>query len=209
MILSAKYGFIRPDFVIPGNYNVTFAKPSTHPISVQELKRQVEDQGLRRYDEITALGGGDYVDRVRESFFSTHARIQAPFAGYTMGQQMHMINETMREEESGQQGERDVASPQRAVARDRVRTDVQPSSTVNAETFRKALRLIFSESKASFVDVTSGELHRLVGGYPGKHHNLPTCCDVMTQAMQSSDRVLTSPPKGRGATLTIRYILPR
>jgi len=209
MILSAKYGFMQPDFVIPGNYNVTFARPSADRISMQELKRQVEEQGLSRYDEITVLGGRDYVDRVRESFSSTRAKIEAPFAGYGMGQQMHVINEKLHEEELAQRGQPGIAEPQSAVSRTRVKRDVQPSSTVNADTFRKALRQIFDESKASFVDVTSGDLHHLVGGYPGKHHNLPTCCNVMTSAMQSGDTVLAKPPKGRGATLTIRYVLPR
>lgn len=209
MILSAKYGFMQPDFVIPGNYNVTFAKPSPHPISVQELKRQVEEQGLSRYDEITALGGRDYVDKVRESFAHTHAKIETPFAGYGMGQQMHVINEKLHKEELAQRGDLGIEAPHSAVARNRVKTDAQPSTMVNTETFRKALREIFDESKASFVDVTSGDLHRLVGGYPGKHHNLPTCCNVMTSAMQSGDTILAKPPKGRGATLTIRYVLPR
>jgi len=209
MILSAKYGFMQPDFVIPGNYNVTFARPSADRISMQELKRQVEEQGLSRYDEITVLGGRDYVDRVRESLAHTHAKIEAPFAGYGMGQQMHVINEKLHEEELAQRGRLVTVTPKNAVAPHRVKTDVPPSSTVNIETFRKALREIFDESKASFVDVTSGDLHRLVGGYPGKHHNLPTCCNVMTSAMQSGDTILAKPPKGRGATLTIRYVLPR
>src|SRR5450759_1509888 len=209
MILSAKYGFMQPDFVIPGNYNVTFARPSTDRISVQELKRQVEERGLSRYDEITVLGGRDYVDRVRESFAHTHAKIETPFAGYGMGQQMHMINEKLHEEELAQRGRLVTVTPKNAVARHRMKTDVQPTVTVNADTFRNALSEIFSESRGSFVDVTSGDLHRLVGGYPGKHHNLPTCCNVMTSAMQSGDTILAKPPKGRGATLTIRYVLPR
>ena len=33
VILSAKYGFINPDFVIPGNYSVTFKDPSAQPVS--------------------------------------------------------------------------------------------------------------------------------------------------------------------------------
>ena len=31
VILSAKYGFIDPDFIIPENYNVTFKKPKDKP----------------------------------------------------------------------------------------------------------------------------------------------------------------------------------
>ena len=209
MILSAKYGFMQPDFVIPGNYNVTFARPSADRISMQELKRQVEEQGLSRYDEITVLGGRDYVDRVRESLAHTHAKIEAPFAGYGMGQQMHVIHEKLHEEELAQQGEPGIATPHSAVSGNRAKTDVRPASTVNAETFRKALQRVFAEAKGSFVDVTSGDLHRLVGGYPGRSHKMPVCCDVMRMAMQSGDTILASPPKGRGATLTIRYILPR
>lgn len=64
------------------------------------------------------------------------------------------------------------------------------------------------ESGKSYVDVNSGELHRDVGGYPGKDHSMPTCCNVMVRLMKSGDEVLTQPPKGRGATLTIRYKLP-
>ncbi len=40
VILSAKYGFLDPDTEIR-NYNVTFLKSSTHPISVDKLRRQV------------------------------------------------------------------------------------------------------------------------------------------------------------------------
>ncbi|RIE06793.1 DUF6884 domain-containing protein [Candidatus Cryosericum terrychapinii] len=68
MILSAKYGFIRPDFIIPNAYNVTFDDPSTCPISVPELKQQVQEQGLGRYDEITVVGGSKYIERTREAF---------------------------------------------------------------------------------------------------------------------------------------------
>jgi len=88
-------------------------------------------------------------------------------------------------------------------------TTGQPAGPVNAYTFRDALQRVFAESQGSFVDVVSGELHGLVGGYPGKNHRMPVCCDVMRKAMQPGDSVRTSPLKGKGATLTIRYILPR
>ena len=209
MILSPKYGFIRPDFVIPDNYDVTFGKASSGPMTVQELKRQVEKRELTNYDQITVLGGRGYVETVREAFSNTKAKIEAPFVGHRRGEQMGMIKKMLREEELAQRGRFVTVTPKNAVALHRVKTDVPPSSTVNTETFRKVLQRVFAEAKGSFVDVTSGDLHRLVGGYPGKHHNLPTCCNVMTSAMQSGDIVLAKPPKGRGATLTIRYVLPR
>jgi len=209
MILSGKYGFIRPDFVIPGTYDVTFNDPRTHPISVLELKGQAERQGLDRYDEITAVGGPEYIEKTREAFAGMSVRIDAPFEGHPMGQQMQMMCQEMQERDPVQRGEPSAVTRRSTVSWDRAETNTQAPGTVNADTFRRALRAIFDEAKGSFVDVTSGELHGLVGGYPGKNHKMPVCCDVMRKAMQPGDSVLTSPPKGKGATLTIRYLLPR
>lgn len=61
----------------------------------------------------------------------------------------------------------------------------------------------------SFADIAAGDLHRLVGGYPGPDHRMPVCCDVMYGEMTDDDKVLESPPKGKGANLVIRYCLPR
>lgn len=60
------------------------------------------------------------------------------------------------------------------------------------------------------VDVRAGDLHRRVGGYPaGGDHRMPLCCQVMKRIMGTGDRVLQEPASGQGATLTIRYRLPR
>ncbi|VVS98095.1 HNH endonuclease [Rhizobium sp. EC-SD404] len=58
-------------------------------------------------------------------------------------------------------------------------------------------------------DVNAGWLHRRLGGYPGRKHAMPTCCDVLYGEMKVGDEILSRPPKGRGATLTFRYRLPR
>jgi len=208
MILSGKYGFIRPDFVIPNTYNVTFDDPSTCPISVPELKRQIEEQGLGRYDEITVVAGSKYIERTKEAFHGRRVRIDTPFADYRMGPQMHMMCKEMCEGDLTQRGEPSLGTPQRAVARERARTDAH-SLTVNADTFCSALRGIFSASKGGFVDVTSGELYRMVGGHTGRDYRMATCCNVMSKSMHPGDTILAQPPKGKGATLTIRYILPR
>ncbi len=62
-----------------------------------------------------------------------------------------------------------------------------------------------------FIDVASGMLHRKVGGYPARdgNHRMPICCDVMKKFMKTKDKILHEPLKGMGATLTIRYFLPR
>jgi len=59
------------------------------------------------------------------------------------------------------------------------------------------------------IKVKSGDLHRKVGGYPSNNHRMPVCCQVMRENMRLGDQILAAPPKGDGATLVIRYRLPR
>lgn len=61
----------------------------------------------------------------------------------------------------------------------------------------------------TYEDITSGDIHRAVGGYPGQNHRMPICCSVMRRLMRPGDAVISAPPSGQGATLTIRYRLPR
>ena len=80
------------------------------------------------------------------------------------------------------------------------------------EDFRRELRAQFRLAKtkgASYIEVNSGDLHRKLGGYPGQRHAMPSCCNVMNEEKGISDTVVSSPPKGRGASLTIRYKIPR
>jgi len=80
------------------------------------------------------------------------------------------------------------------------------------EAFRAELDARLSRAEAAqmnFIEIVSGELHRAVGGYPGPDHRMPMCCAVMRAAMRGSDQILHAPPSGQGATLRIRYQLPR
>lgn len=83
-----------------------------------------------------------------------------------------------------------------------------------ADEFREALLQVmndaFKNGKA-FVDIRAGELHARVGGYPGPDHRMPNCCQVMraSMAVDFGDNILEQPASGQGASLTIRYILPR
>jgi len=80
------------------------------------------------------------------------------------------------------------------------------------ELFQGALSEEFrvAEQKGmKYVIVRAGDLHRKVGGYPGPSHRMPVCCHVMLKNMQLGDEVLYKPPSGMGASLTIRYLLPR
>jgi len=85
----------------------------------------------------------------------------------------------------------------------------RPPSTAD---FHTALLALFSaavQSGSNTINVNAGQLHRRVGGYPGNDHRMPVCCDVMRKTMRKGDTVVAEPPKGKGASLTIRYSIPR
>lgn len=86
------------------------------------------------------------------------------------------------------------------------------TSVPSTSDFESALQSLLATAQKEgkpYLDVVSGDLHRTVGGYPGAQHRMPSCCEVMRNAMKPGDEVLDSPRKGKGATLMIRYYLPR
>jgi hypothetical protein len=68
LILSAKFGFITPDFIINSPYNISFKVKKSNPISTDQLIDQIRKNRLDDYEKIIALGGKDYVEKVREAF---------------------------------------------------------------------------------------------------------------------------------------------
>jgi len=92
-ILSAKYGFLLPDEIIPGPYEVTFKKKSTLPINIDALSRQVEYKGLNSYMRIIALGGKVYCRLVDVLFKDKN--IRKPLFGKTIGESMKIISEAI------------------------------------------------------------------------------------------------------------------
>jgi len=85
---------------------------------------------------------------------------------------------------------------------------------LTAEDFRGELYRIMDEAVREghkYVDVNAGEVYKGLGSYPGADHRLSICCKVMKEAMAPDygDTVLQEPPSGQGASLTIRYVLPR
>jgi hypothetical protein len=88
IMLSPKYGFIAPDFVIPATYDISFRLPTTNPIAVEDLRRQVRDLGLDAYSDVTALGGSGYRGAIIAAFAGTGATLYTPFAGLPIGKMM-------------------------------------------------------------------------------------------------------------------------
>jgi len=93
----------------------------------------------------------------------------------------------------------------------KIAPSIKPTfSAPTALDFQNALQemLSFAEKEGKkHLAVVSGDLHRVVGGYPGPNHRMPICCNVMKKMMQLGDEILYEPPKGQGATLTIKYYL--
>lgn len=88
VILSAKYGFLRPTDIVPGPYEVTFKAPSTGPIAVETLRVQVQQMGLGRYAEVVGLGGKEYRAAVEAAFRGTKVILRFPFSGLPIGKAM-------------------------------------------------------------------------------------------------------------------------
>lgn len=96
VILSAKYGFLFPDNVIPGPYNVTFNDPSTNPIGVEELRKQAKEKGLIKYDKIVVIAGSNYANIVREVFRDKN--IVTPLSGLGgMGPMISVLKKAINE----------------------------------------------------------------------------------------------------------------
>jgi hypothetical protein len=82
----------------------------------------------------------------------------------------------------------------------------------NADDFRTELKQLLSKAEEMdfvAVDVNSGNLHRRVGGYPGQDHRMPICCQVMYAEMHNNDEIITQPDSGKGASVIVRYQIPR
>ena len=66
--------------------------------------------------------------------------------------------------------------------------------------------------KWRFIDISSGNLHQLVGGYPStknEDHVMPICCNVMRKLQKPNDEILHESPSGQSTKLIIRYYIPR
>jgi hypothetical protein len=82
----------------------------------------------------------------------------------------------------------------------------------SVDEFRAELWSQFREADARNlpqIEINSGQLHKKVGGYPGPKARMPSCCQAMYHEQRACDEVICQPPSGKGATLTIRYRLPR
>jgi hypothetical protein len=92
-ILSAKFGFLLPNDIVPGSYNITFKEKKTRPISKDELFSQIRDKGLYKYDKIIVLGGKTYAERI--DYLFEQKTILKPLYGCRIGEALRKLNEAI------------------------------------------------------------------------------------------------------------------
>lgn len=85
IVLSAKYGFVTPDLLIPGPYDVTFKRRSSDPISHQRLAKQVDASGMDEFEVVIGLGGKEYRKAITDAFEGTPVSLLFPFSGQPIG----------------------------------------------------------------------------------------------------------------------------
>lgn len=94
-ILSAKYGFLFPDDIVPGQYNISFSDKKSNPITLKELSSQILEKGLDDFERIVVLGGKNYVDIVKNVFMEKEIRTplsKCKGIGYMMGKLNDALN---------------------------------------------------------------------------------------------------------------------
>jgi cytoplasmic iron level regulating protein YaaA (DUF328/UPF0246 family) len=94
-ILSAKYGFVFPDELIPGPYEATFKNRKTNQITLKELSDQIIEKGLNEYQQIVIIAGKAYADIARAVFPSK--KILTPLSECKRnGYMMQKLNESIK-----------------------------------------------------------------------------------------------------------------
>lgn len=96
VILSAKYGFIDPDYMIPESYNVSFKKKSSKPVSLDILVSQIEEMNLNTFDQVIGLGGKEYRAMMEAAFTPYKIKTDFPFAGLPIGKAMAKIKASIK-----------------------------------------------------------------------------------------------------------------
>ena len=96
-ILSAKYGIIRPDFLIPETYDVTFN--TGDGVSVATLRRQVRAERIHRASKVIVVGGTVYCSVVEQALSKWRVIPECPFRGLPIGKMLQAINQVLNQRE--------------------------------------------------------------------------------------------------------------
>lgn len=95
VVLSAKYGFIRPTMPIPRPYEVTFKRQETDPVADERMREQVIALGLDRFSIVVGLGGKEYRGAIERAFAGLPPHLIFPFAGLPIGRSMRATKQAL------------------------------------------------------------------------------------------------------------------
>ena len=231
MILSAKHGAVRPGDVI-APYEMTLmdaSRPERQAWAEQvhaKLKDCPEYQAART---ILWFAGESYRGELLPLVAQDGKHNVVPMAGMRQGEQLEWLSRHSGDTSAHWTGNealgpmvhppvqaRRVAPPRTmngaeafvgetgSPARPTPRGPGGPTADDFRRVLRDRLERAFRRSEPHAI-VNAGELHRLLGGYPGPRHRMPVCCSVMRSEMRPGDLVTAAPPSGQGASLTILY----
>lgn len=86
VVLSAKYGLLRPDDPVDGPYDVTFNRRGSGPIESETIREQALALGLDGYERVVGLGGAEDRRVLKEAFAGLGPRLEFPFGGTPLGE---------------------------------------------------------------------------------------------------------------------------
>jgi len=212
--------------------SASYSKLTAKPFSPKDLKVRVKTAGQRRtvgYFSERKFGAEEVFRKLQEYGFekgqyskvivtwgwTDEAKAEADNSGITLWdfrELLRDIGETFGEVRTYFTDDtmRTLQLFSKALETDKSRTSRDDMPTV--QDFRSELRAMFREAEkedSRSTTIVAKGLHRRVGGYPGPNHRMPTCCDVMLAEKRAKDTILSQPRKGKGASLTIQYTLPR
>lgn len=97
VILSAKHGFLRPNDIVSGNYDVTFGTGHPEIMTAEELRHQFCEKGFSDIEELVMLGGKKYRS-VLNAVIGEHQYINWPLLSYKgIGYMLQALNRAVED----------------------------------------------------------------------------------------------------------------
>jgi len=95
VVLSAKYGFVGPEFEIPCPCEISFKLKKTEPIDALTLRQHVEEMALDCFSVIVGLGGVEYRNAMTAAFDPLAVHVVFPFAGLPTGKRLRATKQAI------------------------------------------------------------------------------------------------------------------
>lgn len=95
VILSAKHGFLLPDDIVPGQYDVGFQHKDRDVVTAERLKEQMVHKQLDVYTDVIVLGGKKFV-KVLSPLFDSSYTVRYPLGDCKgIGYMMQRLNQAV------------------------------------------------------------------------------------------------------------------